>query len=151
MKGRESGMPEEEVWERFFHPERALRMLGLDDAVTDAVEFGCGYGTFTVPAARMIRGILYALDIDPDMTHATIRKAAANGATNIRVSLRDFMTDGAGLKLASVDYVMAFNILHIEHPEILLQEAWRILRPGGKLSVMHWNCDSATPRGPSVD
>jgi hypothetical protein len=30
----------------------------------DAVEFGCGYGTFTIVAAPRIGGIVYALDID---------------------------------------------------------------------------------------
>ena len=30
----------------------------------DVVEFGCGYGTFTIPAAQLIEGKLIALDIE---------------------------------------------------------------------------------------
>ena len=61
------------------------------------------------------------------------------------------MAAGTGLPDGSVDYGMLFNILHIEHPEILLKESWRILRNGGKLGIIHWNYDSSTPRGPSMN
>ncbi|MGZ4902310.1 MAG: hypothetical protein ACXVI3_02075 [Halobacteriota archaeon] len=56
MKVRESDMPAEELWESFFEPFEVLRTLGVDSAVVGAVEFGCGYGTFTIPAAKMICG-----------------------------------------------------------------------------------------------
>ena len=50
MKTRESGMPEESLWATFFTPEEVLHKLGLPTA-GDVVDFGCGYGTFTIPAA----------------------------------------------------------------------------------------------------
>jgi ubiquinone/menaquinone biosynthesis C-methylase UbiE len=43
-----------------------------------------------------------------------------------------------------------FNILHAEKPEELLKESYRILKPDGKLSVIHWNYDPETPRGPPI-
>lgn len=61
------------------------------------------------------------------------------------------MVDGTGLPSASVDYVMLFNILHAECPEILLQESARILKPRGLLAIIHWQYDSSTPRGPSLE
>jgi ubiquinone/menaquinone biosynthesis C-methylase UbiE len=45
---------------------------------------------------------------------------------------------------------MLFNILHAEKPEELLKEAYRILKTGGKLGVIHWNYDPETPRGPPI-
>jgi ubiquinone/menaquinone biosynthesis C-methylase UbiE len=60
------------------------------------------------------------------------------------------MTEGTGLENESVDYVMLFNILHIENPEALLEETHRILRPEGRLGIIHWNYDASTPRGPSM-
>ena len=46
---------------------------------------------------------------------------------------------------------MLFNILHIENPVRLLQEALRVLSPGGTVGIIHWRCDIPTPRGPSLD
>jgi hypothetical protein len=45
---------------------------------------------------------------------------------------------------------MLFNILHIERPEAMLRESWKILRGGGRLGIVHWNYDPSTPRGPSM-
>lgn len=150
MKTRESGMPDESMWSGFFSPEQALARLGLTKTCRDLVDFGCGYGTFSIPAARVICGTVHALDIEDDMVQATQHKAQATGLTNIRCQRRDFVADGTGLRDASVDYVMLFNILHCDQPDILLREAWRILSIGGRLGIMHWNHDPATPRGPSM-
>ena len=150
MKTRESGMPEESLWASFFTPEEVLRRLGLP-TVGDVVDFGCGYGTFTIPAAKITSGTVHALDIDPEMVQATEAKAREAGLTNVKTYVRDFVADGTGLSDTSVQYVMLFNILHAECPDALLREAYRILTPGGKLGIIHWNYDSATPRGPSMD
>ena len=45
---------------------------------------------------------------------------------------------------------MLFYILHNENPEILLSEAWRILKPSCKIGIIHWRSDIETPRGPSL-
>lgn len=45
---------------------------------------------------------------------------------------------------------MVFNLLHIENPLALLSEAYRTLRPGAILSVIHWRSDIETPRGPPM-
>ena len=151
MKTRESGMPDEGMWRSFFGPETILTVLGLDESVGDTVDFGCGYGTFSLPAARRIRGTLHGFDIEPEMVAECERRAVAEGVHNARFCQRDFVTDGTGLAEEAVDYAMLFNLLHAEAPLVLLREAWRILRPGGRVSVIHWNYDSATPRGPSMD
>jgi hypothetical protein len=33
----------------------------------------------------------------------------------------------------------------------LLAEAARVVHPGGAVLVIHWRCDPATPRGPSIE
>ena len=57
MKTRESGMPEREMWERFFDPVKILTMLGINSQTGDVAEFGCGYSTFTIPVAKIIKAI----------------------------------------------------------------------------------------------
>jgi len=151
MKTRESGMPDESMWLGFFSPEQTLAKLGLTGSCGEVVDFGCGYGTFTIPAARIVRGAVHALDIEADMVETTRRKADKAGLTNVRVQQRDFVCDGTGLPDASVDYALLFNILHCEQPEVLLREAYRVLSSGGQLGIMHWNHDPKTPRGPSMD
>lgn len=151
MKGRESGMPEKEMWDGFFNPEDVLKIMRVDENIKDAAEFGCGYGTFTIPAARLVKGTVYAIDIEKEMVDFTEKEAVSHNIRNIKKILRDFVINGTGLENESVGYVMLFNILHIEHPEILLEETYRILRPHGKLGIMHWNYDPSTPRGPSMN
>jgi SAM-dependent methyltransferase len=142
-------MPSEEMWQGFFDPDAVLEKLGLTSDCQCAVDFGCGYGTFSIPAARRIRGRVHALDIDPEMIAATLRKGAH--LPNLLVTQRDFVETGSGLADGSADYVMLFNILHAAESPALLAEARRILKPGGKLAVMHWNYDPSTPRGPSME
>jgi SAM-dependent methyltransferase len=151
MKIRESGMPKEEEWNKFFDPSKILSLLGLGQSVVDVADFGCGYGTFTIPAARMIRGKIYAFDIEPEMIKALEQKAKDLNLNNVKAILRDFLSEGSGLKDFSVDFVMLFNILHVEKPIPLLKEAYRILRVGGKVGIIHWNYDAATPRGPPMN
>lgn len=150
-KGRESGMPDEEYWATFFNPECVLTSLDCAGLEGDVVEFGCGYGTFTVEAARRTRGTVVALDIDAEMVERTAHRATAAGRANVAVEQRDFTADGCGRADGSADYALLFNILHIEGPTELLSEALRVLKPGGKAGIIHWNYDRSTPRGPSME
>jgi SAM-dependent methyltransferase len=151
MKVRDSGMPEEAQWATFFRPDEILDRLGLLPGAKNIVEFGCGYGTFTVPAARRSRGTVYSFDIEPEMVLATQDKAHQQGAANVRVEQRDFLAAGTGLVDGSAEYAMLFNILHLEEPLKLLAEAHRVLAAGGLMGLMHWNYDAATPRGPGLE
>jgi ubiquinone/menaquinone biosynthesis C-methylase UbiE len=139
------------MWTGFFDPDRVLSRLELTPDVSDVADLGCGYGTFTIPAARRMRGVVHAFDIEPDMIETTRRKADEARLANVRFHLRDFVSDGLDLPDAGVDYVMLFNILHAEDPSRLLREACRVLVTGGKVGVLHWNHDPTTPRGPSMD
>ncbi len=151
MKIRESGMPEHEMWERFFDPPKIIETLGINSQIADVVEFGCGYGTFTIPTAKIIKGTVYGLDIESEMIRITNERAKKNSIDNVKTILRDFIIQGTGLSKESIDYVMLFNILHLENPAVLLKEAKRILRKEGRLGIIHWNYDPTTPRGPSMD
>ncbi|OGC06902.1 methyltransferase type 11 [candidate division WOR-1 bacterium RIFOXYD2_FULL_36_8] len=151
MKARDSGMPDSEMWKKFFNPDKILATLGLNNKTYDVAEFGCGYGTFTIPAGKIIKGKIFALDIEPEMISTTKSEAIKHGLKNIEIILRDFVSFGSGLEDESVDYAMLFNILHLENPTSLLLEANRILKKDGKVGIIHWNYDSTTPRGPSMD
>lgn len=143
-------MPTREIWEAFFDAGQLLDRLGVDAGVRDLAEFGCGYGTFTVAAAKRVSGRVYCNDIDPAMLAYATEKAVDAGLHNIHFELRDFMADGSGLADESMDFALLFNILHGEDPVALLAEAHRILVPQGRLGVIHWIHDAETPRGPPL-
>lgn len=151
MKVRDSGMPEEEMWSEFFDPEKILRTFGLDRGVWDIVEFGCGYGTFTLAAARLAAGSVHALDIEPEMVETVREKCRQAGIDNVSAAVRDVVAEGTGLPSGSADAALLFNILHHEEPAALMKEAFRILKTGGRLAVIHWNYDPTTPRGPAME
>lgn len=150
MKVRESGMPEQALWESFFDPPTVLAKLGLTKTDRDLVEFGCGYGTFTIAAAELVDGTVFAFDIEPSILSAASARAENLGLTNIEFIARDFIADGTGFADGAADYAMLFNILHTEAPVELLREARRNVAPSGKVAVIHWNYDPQTPRGPPM-
>ena len=150
-KIRESSMPSEQVWCSFFHIEEVLNRTLINSEVIDAADFACGYGTFTIPAAQRIQGTMYAVDIDPEMIRIVNEKLQKLKLTNVKTIIRDLLTDGSGLDDDSVDYVMLFNILHLEDPLTLLREVFRILRRGGRVGIIHWLRDPSTPRGPPLE
>ena len=151
MKLRESGMPEEAYWETLFDVPLILDRLGINSQLRNSIELGCGYGTFTVPVARRISGILTTIDIDPAMVERSRQRAAQAGVANIRCFVRDVFAGGFGVEPASKDACLLFNILHCEQPVKLVDEAARVVRPAGYVYVIHWRYDPATPRGPSME
>lgn len=151
MQGRESKMPPIDLWESFFDPAGVIAALSGTRISGDVIEFGSGYGTFTIPMAARTSGTVYALDIDPLMVTATADRAARALSRNIVVEQRDFIVDGSGRDAESASFALLFNILHIEDPVSLLREARRVLERGGRVGVTHWIHDARTPRGPSLE
>ncbi len=151
MKVRESGMPEEAYWETLFDVPLILDRLGVDARWRDVVEFGCGYGTFTVPVAKRISGTLTTFDIDPAMVQRTRERAAVAGLGNVAYVVCDVLACGFGGQTGSKDACLLFNILHCEQPVHLLAEAARVVRPGGTVLAIHWRYDPRTPRGPNME
>jgi SAM-dependent methyltransferase len=143
MKIRDSGMPDEAYWETLFDVPLIIDRLGIAGC-GDVAELGCGYGTFTVPIAKVISGTLYTFDVEPAMLARTRARAAS---LPVRTEHRDVMAHGFGVQ---ADAVLLFNILHGAQPVDLLRHAAEALKPGGLVYAIHWRYGE-TPRGPSLD
>ena len=63
------------------------------------MDFGCGYGTFTLPAARIVSGTIHALDIEAEMVQATQAKAEAEGLRNVKTYMRNFVVQAPACRL----------------------------------------------------
>jgi SAM-dependent methyltransferase len=151
LKVRDSGMPAEDMWASFFDVDMILSELQINSYINDLVEVGCGYGTFTIPAAKKISGNLYAYDIEESMIEIVNQEIKNRFINNVILEQRDILTQTTGLADDSVDYVMLFNILHHDSPLDFFIEAYRILKPNGKVGILHWRSDVETPRGPHLN
>jgi ubiquinone/menaquinone biosynthesis C-methylase UbiE len=150
LKVRDSGMPSEDIWSDFFNVDLILSELHIDSTIRDLVELGCGYGTFTIPSAKIIKGIVYTFDIEKEMLDIVKQKLANEHVHNVNLEQRDVLTQKTVLADNSIDYVMLFNILHHDTPNDLINEAYRILKPKGRVGILHWRSDISTPRGPDL-
>ncbi|MBF0531949.1 MAG: class I SAM-dependent methyltransferase [Candidatus Omnitrophica bacterium] len=150
MRVRESGMMAPETWENLFDTQKIFATLKLNHRVENVVELGCGYGTFTIPAAQIISGKITALDSNPQMIQLTAKRAKLQKCDNVTTIQKDFITTGSGEKNRSMDYVMIFNVLDSVNQNNLLIEAKRVLKKWGRVALLQWQCDPDTPGGPDL-
>jgi len=110
-----------------------LEEAGVREGMT-VLDFGCGPGSYVVPAARMAgnTGVVYALDVQPVALAMSRDRAARAGLANVRTILSDCDT---GLPGNSVDIALLYDIYHgLAYPTTILTELHRVLRPSGILS-----------------
>jgi ubiquinone/menaquinone biosynthesis C-methylase UbiE len=150
MKVRDSGMPNEKMWNAFFNIDLIFTKLELNSQLDSIVEIGCGYGTFTIPLAKITSANIFAFDIELEMIETVNRKAKESNLINIHPINKDILQETTDIPSNSVDYVMLFNILHHDKPNEFLGEAYRILKQRGKVGIIHWRTDIKTPRGPDM-
>lgn len=152
MKVRDSGMPQKDYWNSFFDSKKLIDKLFYNKIIDENItEFGCGYGTFTIPASFYTTKNIYALDIEDDLIKELRSEAINLNIKNIICKKIDFLENGTSLDDNSQGHVMIYNLLHLENPQKLLKEAFRILKDDGIISIIHWRSDIQTQRGPSLD
>lgn len=98
------------------------------------LDFGCGPGSYSVIAARMVEpnGKIYALDIHPMAIQTVQKKARRKGLSNIEIILSERAT---GLDENAVDVVLLFDVFHeLSETEAVLTELNRVLKPDGILA-----------------
>jgi ubiquinone/menaquinone biosynthesis C-methylase UbiE len=121
-----------------------LRQVGVQRGQT-VLDFGCGYGAYTIPVAEIIgeHGIVYALDKDKGALDELMRKAESGGLKNI---VRMETSGELEIDIAdeSVDIVLMFNVFHsfyfpkTEDRRRLLGEIHRIMKSSAILLVTAW-------------
>lgn len=127
---------------KFIDPLAILGQLEIEKGIKVA-DFGCGTGYFSLPIARKIgdEGVVYALDILPEKLEVVESQAKIGGIANIvarRVNLEN--KEGSRLEKDSMDWVIMKDVLfqNQKGKEQILEEAKRVLKPGGKVLLIEW-------------
>lgn len=127
-------------------PEDLLRRLPIKD--TDSIlDLGAGTGYLTIPAAKMVRGFVYALDLDSRMLDIINAKAQQENLTNIQL-INESM-DNLSLNDGSIDIAVASLVLHeVNHLSKTLLQINRVLKEGGYFLCLEFEKLEDTPAGP---
>ncbi|MBI2055700.1 MAG: methyltransferase domain-containing protein [Candidatus Sungbacteria bacterium] len=136
----------------FLHPERILNYLDIRPGMVVA-DFGAGSGHFTIAAARKVgeSGKVYALDIQKQVLDLIKSRANLEHLLQIETVWADLERErGSRLDESSVDFVITANILfQAEKKKEIIEEARRVLKPGGALALIEWD-DTPFPAGPAA-
>jgi SAM-dependent methyltransferase len=126
-------------------PDRLIAELGLAPGMTVA-DIGAGTGYHSRRMAQAVApGIVFAVDIQPEMLRQLQALAAERGIANIRPVLG--APDDPRLADASIDLAIMVDVYHeLESPHEMLQRVVQALKPGGRLVFVEFKGeDDAVP------
>jgi len=118
------------VGSNYFSPvwEEALSITGR---FGEALDIGCGNGIFSAEAKARTGCALYGVD----GSEYALKQAQAIGFEKLE-RINDFNTDALPFESGRFDFCLCKDLLeHLLHPEFVLKEAARVLKPQGYLLV----------------
>ena len=134
----------------FADPHRNISALGVEDGMKIA-DFGAGSGAYALIFAHAVgkSGRVYAVDVQRDLLRRIHNEAHRKGLDNVDVIWGDLETPhGSKLANRSIDIVLISNLLfQMSDIHTVFDEAWRILKPTGRLAVIEW--EERPPRAAS--
>jgi len=116
-----------------------LKDIGIKKADV-ILDFGCGDGPYTIPAAKVVgkEGKVYTMDKDVESINKLMEIVKTKGLKNIiplHIKSEELKVN---LERESIDAVLLYDVLHymenLERKKIY-EEIYRILKTGGLLSV----------------
>ncbi|PWU69836.1 MULTISPECIES: class I SAM-dependent methyltransferase [Gracilibacillus] len=130
-------------------PEELLDMLPIQQTDT-FLDLGAGTGYLTIPAAKRVKGSVFALDIDDQMLALIHSKAKKEHLTNIQTI--NSRIEDISLPSHSIDFSIASLVLHeIEPLSESLQQIKRVLKSGGYFVCVEFEKkDSPAPHHPRI-
>jgi ubiquinone/menaquinone biosynthesis C-methylase UbiE len=116
-------------------PQRLLAKARLEEGMY-VVDYGCGPGSFTIPAAELVggKGRVFAVDIHPLAVSSVKARASQKALENIETV--QVVGCDTGLSDSSIDRVLLIDTFaQIEDREALLRELHRVLKRNGLLLI----------------
>ncbi|BCA80648.1 class I SAM-dependent methyltransferase [Desulfuromonas sp. AOP6] len=131
------------------NPERIWKTLKLDNPRV-IVDIGTGTGFFAIPFSRhMPEGTVYACDIADEI----LQWLEENLPEELRDRIIPVKMEERAVPLPAgiADLVLMVNLHHeLEDAAAILSEAFRLLKPGGKVAIVDWK-DEPTESGPPLE
>ncbi|MFC2070341.1 class I SAM-dependent methyltransferase [Chloroflexota bacterium] len=135
--------------------EGRRKWLRVDDLIKESgvrkgmtcIDLGCGAGALSIPLAAAIgkEGTVYAVDISKEILDRLISRNPPENVKPVNKGAAE-----TGLESAIADYCFIILVLHEVQPDNTLTEAYRLLKPDGKVIAMEWRTDIET-MGPPLN
>ena len=122
-----------------------LEGMGIDGAGS-VLDVGCGTGVVARTIARRagFRGRITGIDLSPSLI-ATAQRLARSEASAERIDFRAGDSQSLELADASFDAVIAHTLIsHVDHPQGVLEELTRVVKPGGTIGIFDGDYASIT-------
>ena len=131
---------------KLMDPIALLRECGVSSGARVA-DLGCGkVGQFVFPAAIIVGedGMVYAADIQKTAVDAIQEAAAFRHLANVHSVWTDLEQYGmAHIPEGTIDVaLMVTTLLHSKNREAMVNEAKRLIKPGGILIIIDWLPDA---------
>lgn len=129
-------------------PDTLHSLLGATPGMVVA-DIGAGTGYHSRRLARSVgpEGLVYAVEIQPEMLALLDARAKAEGLGNIRSVLGS--ETSPALPEASLDLALLVDVYHeFSHPHEMTSAIVRALKPGGRLVLVEFRAEPAVPIHP---
>jgi ubiquinone/menaquinone biosynthesis C-methylase UbiE len=150
-------MPVAEWWRALWpDPAAVVSAVGIAPGM-DVIDLCSGDGWFTLPIARIAKGVT-AVDIDAAMIEAARRRLVEAGLTNCRLARGDAYAV-ARLAPRPADFIFMANAFHgVPDKPRLARTVREALKPAGRFAVVNWHRKPreetvvlGEPRGPVTE
>ena len=131
--------PGRDGWQQ---PERVVEALELSPGARVA-DLGAGGGYFTFRLANAVGpdGVVFAIDVDPEMLTYLEERVAEDQIDNVKVVEATY--DDARIPEGGADLVFTVNTYHhISDRQAYFQKLAGSLRPGGRVAIVELNDES---------
>ncbi|WP_027369947.1 class I SAM-dependent methyltransferase [Desulfovermiculus halophilus] len=128
-------------------PEHILSAFCVQ-RVGRAIDIGAGTGFYTRPLCRRLGpgGFIWACDVSRDVLQWLQGSLSADERQ--RIGLVRIGESALPFAANTMNLMIMANVLHeFDHPDTMMQEAYRILRAEGRVLVVDWKKEAA-PFGP---
>jgi ubiquinone/menaquinone biosynthesis C-methylase UbiE len=120
------------------NPAALLAALELQEGQA-VCDFGCGNGFYTIELAKRVgpRGVVYAVDIQPEMLDMLEERTRPRGLDNVQPVLAT--EDDSGLPADTFDLLLMVDVYHeLSDPAAVLGAIRGSLKPAGRVAIVEF-------------